>query len=316
LDVRPYRAFVSIAEKGSFSAAANSLHVSQPALSAQIRELERRLGFALFTRTSRNVALTREGELFLGNARRIILETEYIKQAARDIATKPLRIGAAHFSALIPARTGLLEAFMRGHPEVSLSISGRQHAQLFEDLHTGAIDAAITLEPQVSVATSAVEDHGAEERLERFVVGSRHLSLRVPREHRLADLAVPSDEALKGQCVCMISRVHGILLTETVSRLLTASGAERLRVPEGDAVSAIRYAALRRLPVVDLGWFPIPADVQKESMVVREIENWNLAINLVVVRSRLHRHSALDCFWNAAQAYASRMAEQSDPSSR
>ncbi|MGE0829627.1 MAG: LysR family transcriptional regulator, partial [Hyphomonadaceae bacterium] len=85
LDARPYRFFVAVAELGSFSRAAEAMHISQPALSAQIHELERRLGFSLFARTSRRVELTAQGALFLDWARRLIIETDWINQAARDI---------------------------------------------------------------------------------------------------------------------------------------------------------------------------------------------------------------------------------------
>jgi DNA-binding transcriptional LysR family regulator len=69
LDARPYRALVAIAQEHSFTRAAERLNLSQPALSAQIREFERRLGFALFERTSRSVALTAKGRLLLGRPR-------------------------------------------------------------------------------------------------------------------------------------------------------------------------------------------------------------------------------------------------------
>ena len=84
LDAKPYRAFVQIADSGSFTRAAEALHISQPALSAQIRELERLLGFALFHRPNRRVLLTAEGRIFLDYARRLIMETDWINKSARD----------------------------------------------------------------------------------------------------------------------------------------------------------------------------------------------------------------------------------------
>ena len=93
LDATPFRYFLTVAEERSFTRAAQLLHVSQPALSAQIREFERRLGFALFQRTSRRVELTAEGRLFLGNARRMVAEASWANQAAREIRDNELRIG-------------------------------------------------------------------------------------------------------------------------------------------------------------------------------------------------------------------------------
>jgi len=104
LDATPYRIFVTVADELSFTRASALLNVSQPALSARIREFERRLGFALFARTSRRVELTVEGRLFLGNARRMVTEASWASQAAREIRDNDLRIGAPLYTMLIPKR--------------------------------------------------------------------------------------------------------------------------------------------------------------------------------------------------------------------
>ena len=65
-DLRQLRYFVVVAEEASFTRAAQRLHLSQPALSAAIRQLERRLGTVLFARTGRQVALTPAGEASVG----------------------------------------------------------------------------------------------------------------------------------------------------------------------------------------------------------------------------------------------------------
>jgi DNA-binding transcriptional LysR family regulator len=299
LQARPYRYFVMIVEKGSFSAAARAMHVSQPALSAQIRELERLLGFSLFDRTSRRVELTGQGLRFLDYARRNILETEFINRAAQDIRANPLRIGAAHFTALIPLRLRLIEDFGRSHPEVSLSVLGRQHIQLFEDLHSRKLDVAITLEPQIEGDASAVEESGLRDGIERISLGSKSLSLFVPAEHPWAEMSEVPHEALRDQEVCSISRAHGVFLAETVARLLNTAGTKYVTVPEGDAVAAVRYGAMRRIPVVDLGWFPVPPDLTDGPFVSRPVSGWDLTIELVMMRSRDGQHPALNLFWQS-----------------
>ena len=305
LEARPYRYFVAIAEKGSFRAAAAALNVSQPALSAQIRELERRLGFALFARTSRRVSLTAQGALFLGNARRMILETEFLNRAARDIRINPLRIGVAHFTAQIPERLGLIENFIRHHPDVPLNVVGAQHAQLFQGLREHAIDVAITLEPRPDGEASAVEDDGLKEGGERISCGSRIAGLLVPAEHPWAQVDTIPAQRLSGHQVGTISRAHGIGLTERIARVLHAAGAVPLRVPEGDAVGVMRYGAIRRLPVIDLGWFPVPADLPRDDMVRRRVEGWNMVVDLVLLRRREGRQATLDLFWQSVLDRAS-----------
>jgi DNA-binding transcriptional LysR family regulator len=257
LDAKPYRAFVQIADSGSFTRAAEALHISQPALSAQIRELERLLGFALFHRQNRRVLLTAEGRIFLDYARRLIMETDWINKSARDIRENQLRIGAAHHSADIPARRTLVEGFMVANPKVPISIAARTHAQLFEDLRLGVIDAAITLELVEGQAQSAVEPRP--QGFDRNILGERPLGLAIPCAHPLAQKTVIEHADLQGLTIATISRAHGISLTETVARSISAAGAQFVHTPEGDAVSVLRYAAAMGRVSVDLGWFePFP----------------------------------------------------------
>src|SRR5689334_6313133 len=75
-DLRALRAFVAVAEELHFTRAAERLYVAQPALSEQIRRLERDLGVRLLERTTRRVELTAAGEALLVRARRILAEAD------------------------------------------------------------------------------------------------------------------------------------------------------------------------------------------------------------------------------------------------
>ena len=74
IELRHLRYFVAVAEHLHFGKAARSLHVSQPPLSRQIRDLERHLGVELFERTPHGVSLTEPGRRMLGQSRRILVE--------------------------------------------------------------------------------------------------------------------------------------------------------------------------------------------------------------------------------------------------
>jgi DNA-binding transcriptional LysR family regulator len=96
LDTRLLRAFVTVAEELNFTRAAERMHLAQQALSAQIRQLESRLGTKLFERTTRKVALTEAGELLLPHAAGVLTELdagiESLRAASRaERAT--LRVG-------------------------------------------------------------------------------------------------------------------------------------------------------------------------------------------------------------------------------
>src|ERR1700751_571980 len=82
MELRQVRYFVAVAETLNFRKASNQLHVSQPSLSVQIKQLEDELGVALFRRSKRQVEITRAGEVFLSAAREILLKVKQSSAAA------------------------------------------------------------------------------------------------------------------------------------------------------------------------------------------------------------------------------------------
>ncbi len=82
MELRHVRYFVAVAEALSFRQASKQLHVSQPSLSVQIKQLEDELGVALFRRSKRRVEITRAGEVFLSAAREILLRLKQASAAA------------------------------------------------------------------------------------------------------------------------------------------------------------------------------------------------------------------------------------------
>ena len=80
MELRVLQYFLAVAREQSISAAAESLHLSQPTLSTQLKALEEELGLGLFERTSRRVRLSREGELLLPSARALV-EAEFALEA-------------------------------------------------------------------------------------------------------------------------------------------------------------------------------------------------------------------------------------------
>jgi len=83
MELRHLRYFVAVAEELNFTRAAEKLHTSQPSLSSQIKDLEHCIGVPLLARNSRQVSLTRAGEVFLQQAINILELSEQAKQLAR-----------------------------------------------------------------------------------------------------------------------------------------------------------------------------------------------------------------------------------------
>lgn len=125
VDLRHLRYFLAVAEEGHFGRAAEKLHIVQPALSMQIRDLERELGVRLFTRTTRRVDLTEAGRLFRVEAERTLAQADHARRIARQAARGEVGHIRVSFSGNAAIAGGLPEdilAFHRARPGVSIEL--------------------------------------------------------------------------------------------------------------------------------------------------------------------------------------------------
>jgi DNA-binding transcriptional LysR family regulator len=142
MELRQLAYFEAVASCGSFSRAAQQLHIAQPAVSAQIRRLETELGTPLLERTTRRVALTHAGELFLARTRTVL---DQLNGAQDDLAELTavrrghVRIGATLVLGAIDLPRSLAR-FRRRHPGVTLALRAGLIAGLLADLDAGAVD--------------------------------------------------------------------------------------------------------------------------------------------------------------------------------
>ncbi|WP_020683544.1 LysR family transcriptional regulator [Marinobacterium rhizophilum] len=152
------KAFLAVHEAGSLQAAALQLHITQPALSKAIKELENQYGVTLFDRNARGITLTAYGERLLGYAR---LMHETARRARQDLdgmkgmLNSEVTIGITPISSLLKPLVGSFNEFQRRQPGANLRILEMRPAQLLEQLRQGGIDFAVT--SQVPVMESALE---------------------------------------------------------------------------------------------------------------------------------------------------------------
>ncbi|MER6090657.1 LysR family transcriptional regulator [Streptomyces bluensis] len=149
MEVRTLRYFLAVAEEESFTPAAARCHVAQPAISQQIRALERELGEALFERDSRTVRLTDAGRALLPHARSVSASVAAAKAefAARSgLLTGILELGAADGveSSSLPA---LLGTFHRLYPGVGVQLVEGSSAGLIPQVRQGSLDAVFVAVP-------------------------------------------------------------------------------------------------------------------------------------------------------------------------
>jgi LysR family transcriptional regulator, carnitine catabolism transcriptional activator len=147
MDSQRLRHFVAVVDHGGFTAAAQAVYLSQPALSLAVKELEAELGVALFTRLGRKVQLTAAGEALLGPARQVLRDLETGTAAVNAVAG--LRAGNLTLASL-PTLVAdpvapLVGAFRREHPGVRIDLAAPEDSgELFDLVSSGSCELGVT----------------------------------------------------------------------------------------------------------------------------------------------------------------------------
>ena len=145
MDIRTMQYYLAVVREGTISAAAQALHVAQPSLSRQMKELEDELGTTLFVRGNRKITLTEEGMLLRKRAEemvRLMQMTEDEISQIKSHVSGSVRIGAGEswsFHYLSRAAAGLA----REHPDIRFHITSGDTQDLMDELNNGLIDFAV-----------------------------------------------------------------------------------------------------------------------------------------------------------------------------
>lgn len=149
MELRHLRYFIAVAEELSFRRAAERLHLAQPPLSSQIKDLEEELGAKLFERSTRSVKLTSAGKIFLAEARAIMLATRQATQNVRNAhlgLIGPLRIGLLAPSAT-PRLARILNAYRQKFPGVHFSLSEYTSTEQLQRIRDDQLDVGLLRPP-------------------------------------------------------------------------------------------------------------------------------------------------------------------------
>ena len=271
MEIRQLRAFVAIAESGTFTAGALRVHVTQAAISMQIRQLETEIGAKVFVRAPRHVILTEAGEQLLRRARHILREHDAALDEIAELAGAErgrLRIGSASAMVLTEQLPIILKELRKQHPAAEISVVSGTSEVLVDQILAGEVDIAFVSLP--------VDVRGIKtERLSE----DQLVAIASPR-HRFAKQKTVSAYTLAGERLILGER--GGNTRRLIDQFFAQAGVT-IRV----AMELSRQQAIRRMVEEDMGVGIVPLqsvkeDVDKGRLVRWWIEgaeiNWELGI--------------------------------------
>jgi LysR family transcriptional regulator, hydrogen peroxide-inducible genes activator len=239
--VRQLEYAVAVAEHLSFRRAAEASAVTQPALSAQIQQLEALLGVQLFERDRRRVLLTAAGAEIVAQARAVLGQLDRLAELAHGRSaplTGPLRLGVIPTIApyLLPR---VLPAVRRAHPALQLSLREDQTARLVEQLGDGRLDLLLLALPVEGVVAESMTLYD-----EPFLFAA-------PADHPLSGAGEVGEAELSGHGVLLLEDGH--CLRDQALSVCAAVGAR-----ESDGLRATSLGTLAQMVANGLGVTLLP----------------------------------------------------------
>ncbi|MET3667493.1 LysR family transcriptional regulator [Caulobacter sp. 1776] len=233
ISLRQLRFFTALAESANFSRAAERMTVSQPALSAAIRQIEEHMGLRLFDRSTHHVALTEAGAAFLPHARRLLTTADNAFVDMSDAATRGkavVRIGA--IPSAIPAAADAVAKLGLERADLCLHLCDGKNDALMADLRSGALDLVIGVLGR------------AEDDLEATLVMEDEMMLVAPADHPLADMTTLPWSALEGGEIVHFTGGSIGELSSAAMRQNNLSPSQRFRVDQVGSLFGLVGAGL------------------------------------------------------------------------
>ena len=286
MDTQNLKAFLLVAESGSFSLAAEKLHLTQPAVSKRVAQLEDQLDTHLFDRIGRNVSITEAGEALLPHARAVQLDLQAAEQSVRDLAgevTGQLRLATSHHIGLhrLPP---VLSYFSKTYPGVHIDIDFMDSEQAYELTRRGEAElAVVTLSPS------------AEDNIVARPVWEDPLDFMVQLDHELTLLKKVSLETMSE---------HPAILPglNTYTGQIVKSLFDQRGLSLQIAIATNYLETIRMMASVGLGWTILPRSMLDDSLVSLPLGDANIGRTLGVVH---HESRSLS---RAAKAFMDTLA--------
>ena len=257
---RQLKVFTEVAQQGSMIRAAASLHLTPPAVSMQIKEVEAQVGLSLFDRHGRQVSLSTAGEYFLVHARRLLANLKEADDAMARL--KRLEHGLLTIGIVSTAKYFVPQLLARFHEEhsgvdVRLRVTGNRE-QLVALMQAGEVDLSVMGRPPKEVAT----------RSEAFA--AHPLVFVCPPRHRLLDIGRPPVSAMEGYA--FIVREHGSGTRSAMDAFFMEHRFEPRITMEMSSNETIKQAVMAGLGLSFLSLHTIGLEVRSGLMQVLDVE--------------------------------------------
>src|SRR5277367_2186944 len=285
MELRQIRSFLSIAETLHFGRAAKLIHISQPALSLQIRALEEEVGVRLFERNRRKTTLTAAGVAFRDDAARALSQLEQAIRRARLAASGKLgllRIGfvSTAGSEIVP---DIVRQFRKSNPDVQFSLRNILTAEQVQMLESGALDVGFLRVP--------IGEHSA---LDLATVHREPFVLVVPSSHKLAKRKRVRLREVAGEDFVMYERIYAPGFHDLIFGILRDAGI----VPKVSQTAG-EIPFLISLVASSMGITILPASAVKHSVssvVACEILDRIPMVEIGIAVSKRFRTAVVDNF--------------------
>jgi DNA-binding transcriptional LysR family regulator len=275
MDVQNLSAFLQVAETGSFSRAAQRLHLTQPAVSKRIAQLEDELAAPLFDRIGRNITLTEAGLALMPHARAIQLELQAAEQSVRDLAGEvggQLRLATSHHIGLHRLRP-VLALFSERYRNVHIDIDFMDSEQAYDLTLRGEIELAV-----VTLAPSPVAHIVAQE------IWPDPLAFMAQADHALAQSGALT--------LAQLSEVPAILPgMNTYTGQIVKALFDKHELPLQISIATNYLETIRMMASVGLGWTVLPHSMLDESLALLEVGGTDIGRSLGVIHHEGRRLS-------------------------
>lgn len=270
MDTDALNAFLEVADCGSFSAAAERLHLTQPAVSKRIATLEERIGQRLFDRVARRIVLTDAGRTLMPYARKVLAELEDGRRAlsrlTEDVSGR-LSIGTSHHVGLhrLPP---VLRAFTQRFPDVDLDLHFMDSEVACEAVVQGRLELGI-----VTLPLSPIPN------LETRLVWPDPLDVVVSRDHPLAARSEITLLELAGYPTVLPDEA-------TYTHRIIKAELQRQGVVPRVRLATNYLETLKMLVAIGLGWSMLPRSMQDDSLHALRVPGLQLERQLGFVRHK------------------------------